>query len=127
MKIDTHAVLEAAGTQWNFLPFNPCLVGRHCIGVDPFYLAQKAQEYGYHPEIILAGHRLNDSMGQYVASEVVKLMIKNGNPVKGAKGLLLVITFKENCSDIRNTIGIDIYHKLREYTWEWMCMTPRQS
>ena len=115
MKIDTHAVLEAAGTKWNFLPFKPGLVGGHCIGVDPFYLAQKAQEYGYHPEIILAGRRLNDSMGKYVASEVVKLMIKKGTPVKGAKVLMLGITFKENCPDIRNTKAIDIFHELCEY------------
>lgn len=115
MNIDTHAVLEAAGTKWNFLPFKPGLVGGHCIGVDPFYLAQKAQEYGYHPEIILAGRRLNDSMGAYVANEVVKLMIKKGTPVKGAKVLMLGITFKENCPDIRNTKAIDIYHELREY------------
>ncbi|MGC9152037.1 MAG: nucleotide sugar dehydrogenase [Microbacter sp.] len=115
MGIDTHDVLEAAGTKWNFLPFKPGLVGGHCIGVDPFYLAQKAQEYGYHPEIILAGRRMNDSMGQYVASEVVKLMIKKGIPVKGAKVLLLGITFKENCPDIRNTKAIDIYHELCEY------------
>lgn len=118
MGIDTHAVLEAAGTKWNFLPFNPGLVGGHCIGVDPYYLAQKAQEAGYHPEIILAGRRLNDSMGQYVASEVVKLMIKNGTPVKGAKALMLGITFKENCPDIRNTKAIDIYNELREYCME---------
>jgi UDP-N-acetyl-D-galactosamine dehydrogenase len=118
MKIDTHAVLEAAGTKWNFLPFKPGLVGGHCIGVDPFYLAQKAQEYGYHPEIILAGRRLNDSMGPYVATEVVKLMIKRGVPVKGAKVLMLGITFKENCPDIRNTKAIDIYHELREYAIE---------
>ena len=118
MKIDTHAVLEAAGTKWNFLPFKPGLVGGHCIGVDPFYLAQKAQEYGYHPEIILAGRRLNDSMGPYVASEVVKLMIKRGTPVKGAKVLMLGITFKENCPDIRNTKAIDIYRELREYDIE---------
>ena len=115
MKIDTHAVLEAAGTKWNFLPFKPGLVGGHCIGVDPFYLAQKAQEYGYHPEIILAGRRLNDSMGKYVATEVVKLMIKKGTPVKGAKVLMLGITFKENCPDIRNTKAIDIYHELCDY------------
>ena len=115
MGIDTHAVLEAAGTKWNFLPFKPGLVGGHCIGVDPYYLAQKAQEYGYHPEIILAGRRVNDSMGQYVASEVIKLMIKKGIPVKGAKVLMLGITFKENCPDIRNTKAIDIYHELKEY------------
>ena len=118
MKIDTHAVLEAAGTKWNFLPFKPGLVGGHCIGVDPFYLAQKAQEYGYHPEIILAGRRLNDSMGKYVATEVVKLMIKKGTPVKSAKVLMLGITFKENCQDIRNTKAIDIYHELCEYDIE---------
>ena len=115
MKIDTHAVLEAAGTKWNFLPFKPGLVGGHCIGVDPFYLAQKAQEYGYHPEIILAGRRINDSMGKYVATEVIKLMIKKGTPIKGAKVLLLGITFKENCPDIRNTKAIDIYHELIEF------------
>jgi len=118
MGIDTHAVLEAAGTKWNFLPFKPGLVGGHCIGVDPFYLAQKAQEYGYHPEIILAGRRMNDSMGKYVASEVVKLMIKKSIPIKGAKVLMLGITFKENCPDIRNTKAIDIYHELREYDIE---------
>jgi UDP-N-acetyl-D-galactosamine dehydrogenase len=118
MKIDTHAVLEAAGTKWNFLPFKPGLVGGHCIGVDPFYLAQKAQQYGYHPEIILAGRRLNDSMGKYVATEVVKLMIKKGTPVKGAKVLMLGITFKENCPDIRNTKAIDIYEELKEYEIE---------
>jgi len=113
--IDTHSVLEAAGTKWNFLPFKPGLVGGHCIGVDPYYLAQKAQEVGYHPEIILAGRRLNDSMGIYVATEIVKLMIKNGTHVKGTKVLMLGITFKENCPDIRNTKVIDIYHELCEY------------
>ena len=118
MGIDTYDVLEAAGTKWNFLPFKPGLVGGHCIGVDPFYLAQKAQEYGYHPEIILAGRRMNDSMGKYVASEVVKLMIKNNLPVNGAKALMLGITFKENCPDIRNTKAIDIYHELIEYGLE---------
>lgn len=115
MNIDTNAVLAAAGTKWNFLPFKPGLVGGHCIGVDPFYLAQKAQEYGYHPEIILAGRRLNDSMGKYVAAEVVKLMIKKETQVKKAKVLMLGITFKENCPDIRNTKAIDIYHELLEY------------
>lgn len=115
MGIDTHAVLEAAGTKWNFLPFKPGLVGGHCIGVDPFYLAQKAQEYGYHPEIILAGRRMNDSMGKFVSAQVVKLMIKNQVPVKGAKVLMLGITFKENCPDIRNTKAIDIYHELSDY------------
>lgn len=113
--IDTHEVLEAAGTKWNFLPFKPGLVGGHCIGVDPYYLAQKAQEVGYHPEIILAGRRLNDSMGQYVASEVIKLMVKKEIPVKGSNILMLGITFKENCPDIRNTRAIDIYNELKTY------------
>ena len=115
MKIDTHDVLEAAATKWNFLPFSPGLVGGHCIGVDPYYLAQKAQEAGYHPEIILAGRRMNDSMGKYVAAEVVKLMIKNEVPVKSSKILMLGITFKENCPDIRNTKATDIYHELTSY------------
>ena len=115
MGIDTLEVLEAAGTKWNFLPFRPGLVGGHCIGIDPYYLAQKAQEVGYHPEIILAGRRLNDSMGAYVASEVVKLMLKSGKPVKDNKALMLGITFKENCPDIRNTRAIDIYHELKSY------------
>jgi len=115
MKIDTNDVLEAASTKWNFLPFKPGLVGGHCIGVDPYYLAQKAQQAGYHPEIILAGRRMNDSMGKYVASEVVKLMINNEIPVKNSKILMLGITFKENCPDIRNTKAIDIYHELISY------------
>ncbi len=118
MKIDTLDVLEAAGTKWNFLPFRPGLVGGHCIGVDPFYLAQKAQEVGYHPEIILAGRRLNDSMGEFVASEIVKLMLKAGKPVKNTKALMLGITFKENCPDIRNTRAIDIYHELKNFGME---------
>ena len=118
MDIDTLEVLEAAGTKWNFLPFRPGLVGGHCIGIDPYYLAQKAQEVGYHPEIILAGRRLNDSMGAYVANEVIKLMLKAGKPVKGAKALMLGITFKENCPDIRNTRAIDIYHELKSYGME---------
>ena len=115
MGIDTNAVLEAAGTKWNFLPFKPGLVGGHCIGVDPYYLAQKAQEYGYHPEIILAGRRMNDSMGEYVASEVVKKMIKQGIQVKGSNILVLGITFKENCPDVRNTKVVDVIHELKEY------------
>jgi UDP-N-acetyl-D-galactosamine dehydrogenase len=115
MDIDTHAVLEAAGTKWNFLPFKPGLVGGHCIGVDPYYLAQKAQELGYHPEIILAGRRLNDSMGDYVASQVVKLMIKKGLMVNGASLLMLGITFKENCPDVRNTKIIDVVKALEDY------------
>ncbi len=115
MNIDTKAVLEAAGTKWNFLHFTPGLVGGHCIGVDPYYLAQKAQEIGYHPEIILAGRRLNDTMGQYVASQVVKGMIKKNINVNGARVLQLGITFKENCPDIRNTRAIDVYHALSDY------------
>jgi UDP-N-acetyl-D-galactosamine dehydrogenase len=115
MDIDTHAVLEAAGTKWNFLPFKPGLVGGHCIGVDPYYIAQKAQEVGYHPEIILAGRRLNDSMGHYVASEVVKTMLKKNININDANLLMLGITFKENCPDIRNTRAIDVYHGLKEY------------
>jgi UDP-N-acetyl-D-galactosamine dehydrogenase len=115
LNIDTQAVLEAAGTKWNFLPFKPGLVGGHCIGVDPYYLAQKAQEVGYHPEIILAGRRMNDSMGQYVASEVVKLFIKNDIQVKDAKVLVLGITFKENCPDVRNTRVVDVIQNLREF------------
>ena len=115
MGIDTLEVLEAAGSKWNFLPFRPGLVGGHCIGVDPYYLAQKAQEYGYHPEIILAGRRLNDNMGRYVASEVVKLMISRDLKVKGAKVLMLGITFKENCPDIRNTRAVDIVAELSQY------------
>jgi UDP-N-acetyl-D-galactosamine dehydrogenase len=113
--IDTHEVLEAAGTKWNFLPFRPGLVGGHCIGIDPYYLAQKAQESGYHPEIILAGRRMNDSMGIYVVSEVIKLMLKKGIPMKGANVLMLGITFKENCPDIRNTRAIDIYKELIDF------------
>jgi len=115
LKIDTHAVLEAAGTKWNFLPFKPGLVGGHCIGVDPYYLAQKAQELGYHPEIILAGRRLNDSMGEYVASQVVKLMIKKGITINGSSLLLLGITFKENCPDVRNTKIVDVIRAFKEY------------
>ena len=115
MNIDTHAVLEAAGTKWNFLPFKPGLVGGHCIGVDPYYLAQRAQEFGYHPEIILAGRRLNDSMGEYVASQVVKLMIKKGITVNGASLLMLGITFKENCPDVRNTKIVDVIKALSDY------------
>lgn len=115
MDIDTQAVLEAAGTKWNFLPFKPGLVGGHCIGVDPYYLAQKAQELGYHPEIILAGRRLNDSMGEYVAAQVVKLMIKKGVSVNGAELLMLGITFKENCPDVRNTKIVDVIKALQDY------------
>ena len=115
MNIDTYEVLEAAKTKWNFLPFKPGLVGGHCIGVDPYYLAQKAQEAGYHPEIILSGRRLNDDMGKYVAGELVKLMMKNSLPVLGSNVLMLGITFKENCPDIRNTRAIDVYEELQSY------------
>jgi len=115
MNINTHDVLEAASTKWNFLPFKPGLVGGHCIGVDPYYLAQKAQEYGYNPEIILAGRRMNDSMGSYVASEVIKAMIQKDINIKGAEVLILGITFKENCPDVRNTRAVDVINSLKEY------------
>ena len=115
MDINIHDVLEAACTKWNFLPFKPGLVGGHCIGVDPYYLAQKAQEYGYNPEIILAGRRLNDSMGEYVATEVIKLMIKKDIRIKNANILILGITFKENCPDVRNTKAVDVIAALKEY------------
>ncbi|MCG2419792.1 nucleotide sugar dehydrogenase [Aequorivita sp. F47161] len=115
LEIDTHEVLKAAGTKWNFLPFKPGLVGGHCIGVDPYYLAQKAQEKGYHPEIILAGRRLNDSMGEYVASQVVKCMIKKEIGICAAEVLMLGITFKENCPDVRNTRIVDVIAALEDY------------
>ncbi len=115
MGIDTQDVLEAASTKWNFLPFKPGLVGGHCIGVDPYYLAQCAQRYGYNPEIILAGRRMNDGMGEYVANEVVKLMLKKGIQVLNSNILILGFTFKENCPDVRNTKVIDIYKALQEY------------
>jgi len=115
LNIDTQAVLEAAGTKWNFLPFKPGLVGGHCIGVDPYYLAQKAQEVGYHPEIILAGRRMNDSMGNYVAAEVIKLLVQQDIKVKNSKILVLGITFKENCPDVRNTKVVDVIENLKEF------------
>ena len=115
MGIDTLEVLEAAGTKWNFLPFRPGLVGGHCIGVDPYYLTHKAQEIGYNPEIILAGRRLNDNMGSYVAGQIVKLMIKKEQRISGSKALVLGITFKENCPDIRNSRVIDIINELEEF------------
>lgn len=127
MGIDTHQVLEAAGTKWNFLKFKPGLVGGHCIGVDPFYLAQKAQELGYHPEIILGGRRLNDSMGSFVAEQVVKLMVKKDIPVKNAKCLILGFTFKENCPDVRNTRVIDIINELKSYSVEPIIYDPWAS
>ena len=113
--IDTNAVLDAAGTKWNFLPFRPGLVGGHCIGVDPYYLTHKAQQVGYNPEIILAGRRLNDNMGIYVANQVIKLLIKKGHKVEGAKVLVLGITFKENCPDVRNSRVIDVIQELKEF------------
>ena len=115
LEIDTMEVLEAAGTKWNFLPFRPGLVGGHCIGIDPYYLAHKAKEYDYNPEIILAGRRLNDSMGQFVAQETVKMMLKKGLHVKDANVLVLGITFKENCPDIRNSRAIDVVRELQDY------------
>ncbi|MDD6210893.1 MAG: nucleotide sugar dehydrogenase [Bacteroidales bacterium] len=115
MGIDTQAVLEAASTKWNFMPFKPGLVGGHCIGVDPYYLAQCAQHYGYHPEIILAGRRMNDGMGEYVATEVIRCMILKDIKVKGADVLILGITFKENCPDVRNTKIVDVVYTLQNY------------
>ena len=127
MGIDTLDVLEAAGTKWNFLPFRPGLVGGHCIGVDPYYLAQCAQRYGYNPEIILAGRRMNDSMGEYVATETIKLMLKKGIQVLGSRLLILGFTFKENCPDVRNTKVIDIYHALKEYNIDIVVYDPWAS
>lgn len=115
MDIDTSEVLAAARTKWNFLPFTPGLVGGHCIGVDPYYLAQKAQEFGYHPEIILAGRRVNDGMGKYVAAEVVKLMVQHDIKVKGSSILVLGVTFKENCPDVRNSKAVDLIRSLESY------------
>ncbi len=124
LDIDTNAVLEAAGTKWNFLPFKPGLVGGHCIGVDPYYLTHKAQEVGYNPEIILAGRRLNDNMGMYVANQVLKLMIKKGQKIEGAKVLVLGITFKENCPDIRNSRVIDVIKELQEFGTDVVVYDP---
>jgi UDP-N-acetyl-D-galactosamine dehydrogenase len=122
--INTNEVLDAAGTKWNFLKFKPGLVGGHCIGVDPYYLAQKAQEVGYHPEIILAGRRLNDGMGKYVASEIIRLMIIKDIPVKGAKILIMGFTFKEDCPDVRNTRVIDILNELNNYKVKLTILDP---
>ncbi|SDE76914.1 UDP-N-acetyl-D-galactosamine dehydrogenase [Pricia antarctica] len=127
MSIDTSAVLEAAGTKWNFLPFKPGLVGGHCIGVDPYYLAQKAQAYGYHPEIILAGRRMNDGMGKYVASEIIKLMVQRDMKIKAADILVLGITFKENCPDVRNTKAIDVINNLKAYGAQLTVFDPWAS
>ncbi len=122
--IDTQDVLEAASTKWNFLPFKPGLVGGHCIGVDPYYLAQCAQRHGYNPEIILAGRRMNDGMGEHVANEVIKLMLKKGIQVLGSKVLIMGFTFKENCPDVRNTKVIDIYKALKEYNLDITIYDP---
>jgi len=127
MGIDTHEVLQAAGTKWNFLKFQPGLVGGHCIGVDPYYLAQKAQELGYHPEIILAGRRLNDSMGAYVAEEVLRLMVKKQVSVTKARVLILGFTFKENCTDVRNTRVIDIVNEFKSFHIEPVIYDPWAS
>lgn len=113
--IDTNDVIEAAGTKWNFLKYKPGLVGGHCIGVDPYYLAHKAEALGYHPQVILSGRRVNDNMGMFVANKVIKLMIKKGHKIAGAKALILGITFKENCPDIRNSRVIDIYKELKQF------------
>lgn len=116
--IDTHDVLDAAATKWNFLKFKPGLVGGHCIGVDPYYLAHKAEALGYHPQVILSGRRVNDNMGMFVANKLIKLLISKGNTIKGAKALILGFTFKENCPDIRNTRVIDIYKELKQFGLE---------
>jgi UDP-N-acetyl-D-galactosamine dehydrogenase len=115
MGIDTNDVIEAAGTKWNFLKYKPGLVGGHCIGVDPYYLAHKAESLGYHPQVILSGRRVNDNMGQFVANKVVKLMIEKDHKIKGSKALIMGITFKENCPDVRNTRVVDIYHELKQF------------
>jgi len=115
MGIDTNSVLEAAGTKWNFLKFKPGLVGGHCIGVDPYYLTYKAESLGYHPEVILAGRRINDNMGIFVANKVIKLMIQKGHKIEGSRVLILGITFKENCPDIRNSRVIDVISELRDF------------
>jgi len=124
MDIDTHAVLEAAGTKWNFLPFRPGLVGGHCIGVDPYYLTHKAQAIGYHPEMILAGRRINDGMGKYVVSQLVKAMVKASIGVAGAKVLVMGLSFKENCPDLRNSRVVDIVVELKEYGAEPIVFDP---
>lgn len=116
--IDTHDVIEAAGTKWNFLKYQPGLVGGHCIGVDPYYLAHKAQSLGYHPQVILSGRRVNDNMGPFVANKVVKLMIEKDHKIKGSRALIMGITFKENCPDVRNTRVVDIYHELIQFGLE---------
>lgn len=124
MGIDTVDVLQAAGTKWNFLPFRPGLVGGHCIGVDPYYLTYKAELLGYHPEVILAGRRINDGMGKFIAEQTVKQMIAAGNAVKGARVLVLGLTFKEDCADLRNSRVIDVIHELEEYGVEVLIHDP---
>lgn len=124
LDIDTEEVLKAAGTKWNFLPFRPGLVGGHCIGVDPYYLTHKAQAVGYHPEIILAGRRLNDAMGAYVVSQLVKAMLQKRIHVQGARVLVMGLTFKENCPDLRNTKIVDVVHELEEYGVQVDCYDP---
>ncbi|WP_069659268.1 nucleotide sugar dehydrogenase [Arcticibacter eurypsychrophilus] len=122
--IDTNDVIEAAGTKWNFLKYKPGLVGGHCIGVDPYYLAYKAQSLGYHPQVILSGRRVNDAMGAFVADKVVKLMIQKDQRIKGSKALILGVTFKENCPDVRNTRVVDIYHELMDFGVEVVIYDP---
>ena len=124
MGIDTEAILEAAGTKWNFLPFRPGLVGGHCIGVDPYYLTHKAQAIGYHPEIILAGRRLNDSMGAYVVTQLVKVMNRRSLQVAGGRVLIMGLTFKENCPDLRNTRVVDIIQELKDYKFQTDVFDP---
>ncbi len=124
LDIDTEEVLKAAGTKWNFLPFRPGLVGGHCIGVDPYYLTHKAQAIGYHPEMILAGRRINDGMGSHVAGSVVKLMLQRGLTVNGGRALIMGLTFKENCPDLRNTRVTDIIDELRQLRYEGRCLGP---
>ena len=124
MNINTHDVLEAAGTKWNFIPFKPGLVGGHCIGVDPYYLAQKAKELSYHPEVILAGRRVNDGMGNYVASELIKCMIKKNININSSKTLVLGITFKENCPDVRNTKSVDVVKSLNSHGTKTVIYDP---
>jgi len=133
MDIDTESVLQAAGTKWNFLPFRPGLVGGHCIGVDPYYLTHKAQTLGYHPEIILAGRRLNDSMGGYIVSQLIKAMTRKRIQVDGARVLVMGLAFKENCPDLRNTRVVDVVKELKEYDCEvdvydpWVSMEEAQK
>jgi UDP-N-acetyl-D-glucosamine/UDP-N-acetyl-D-galactosamine dehydrogenase len=127
MGIDTHEVLEAAGTKWNFLPFRPGLVGGHCIGVDPYYLTYKAESLGYHPEVILSGRRINDNMGIHIANSVIKLMSKNELPINGGKILVLGITFKENCPDIRNSRAVDVIYELQSFGTDVEIYDPHAS